>query len=77
MDVFVNYWKKEKEHIIIKIVDWAHRNNIKVEDLKKNEMVDSSRRPLVKKAKKEGTVRGKVIRGIKKKSNVKGAEGAK
>lgn len=38
MSVFINYWKKEKESIIIKIVDWAHRNHIKVENLTKDQI---------------------------------------
>lgn len=38
MDVFINYWKKEKDSIIIKIVEWAHRNRVKVENLNEGQI---------------------------------------
>jgi hypothetical protein len=38
MVVFKNFWLKEKEPVLLKVIDWAQKHGVKVENISKREI---------------------------------------
>jgi hypothetical protein len=38
MVVFKNFWLKEKEPVLLKVIDWAQKHGVKVENISKSEI---------------------------------------
>ena len=38
MGIFRNFWLKDKEPVLLKIIDWAQKHGVKVENIRKNEI---------------------------------------